>query len=388
MAVDGDRALTGPQQSASTAGPEAPPQRAAPLVYGVVGRGWRAEFYLRLARALPDRFRVAGVLTRDAEGGARVAADWGVPTVQDVQRLLDMRPELVVTSVPWALNPAMVERIAVAGVPVLSETPPAPDLPGLLALWEAVGPSGLVQVAEQYQFQPLHAARLALVGRGLIGQPTAVHLSSTHGYHAMSLIRRLLGVGFDDAAVRAQVLSAPLVHSLGPAGWPDDDAGSQVDQVEETLATLDFGGGRSGLYDFTDNQWWHPLRTHRHVVRGSHGEIVDSSVTTMADVRSPVTRSIRRRQTGVDGNLEGAHLEFLTLDGEVVWRNPYAPARLSDEEIAIAELLERTRAWLRDGAEAPYPLAQASQDHLLALTIADAVRAGSEIRTTRQPWAS
>lgn len=357
-------------------------------MYGIVGRGWRAEFFLRLARVLPDRFRVAGVLTRDSAGGARVAAEWGVPTFQDLQQLLALQPELVVTSIPWALNPTMIERIAGAGVPVLSETPPAPDLPGLRALWEAVGPSGLVQVAEQYQFQPLHAARLALVRRGLIGQPTAVHLSSTHGYHAMSLIRLLLGVGFDDAAVRAQVVTAPLVRSLSSGGWPDDADGAVVDQVEETLATLDFGGGRSGLYDFTDNQWWHPLRTHRHVVRGSHGEIVDSAVTTMLDVRSPFTRSISRRQTGIDGNLEGAHLETLALDGEIVWRNPFAPARLSDEEVAIAELLERTRAWLRDGAQPPYPLAQASQDHLLALTIAEAVRTGTEVRTTRQPWAS
>ena len=46
---------------------------------------------------------------------------------------------------------------------MLVETPPAPDLPGLRALWRDVGAGGLVQVAEQYLLMPGHAARLRLV---------------------------------------------------------------------------------------------------------------------------------------------------------------------------------------------------------------------------------
>lgn len=362
------------------------PPLSSPFRFGVVGRGWRSRFYLRLAQAMPDRFWAVGVLTRNAAAGERVTADWGVATTQDLPSLLATRPEVVVTSVPWDVNPGLVTDIVRAGVPVLSETPPAPDVAGLVALWEAVGAGGLVQVAEQYQFQPLHAARIALAARGVLGRPTAVHLSSTHGYHAVSLVRLLLGVGFDDAVVRARALRSPLVRSLSPAGWPTGDEATTVEEVTETLASLDFGAGRSALYDFTDNQWWHPLRRHRHVVRGSHGEMVDASLTTMLDPRTPLTREITRRQTGIDGNLEGAHVDTLTLDGEVLWRNPFAPARLSDEDVAIAELLERTRAWVRDGGPAPYPLAEASQDHLLALAIEQAARSGQEVRTTRQPW--
>ena len=28
--------------------------------FGIVGSGWRSEFFLRLARLLPERFRVTG----------------------------------------------------------------------------------------------------------------------------------------------------------------------------------------------------------------------------------------------------------------------------------------------------------------------------------------
>lgn len=52
---------------------------AAPIRFGIVGSGWRAEFFARLARALPERLAVVGVVTRSAERAARVEAEWGCP---------------------------------------------------------------------------------------------------------------------------------------------------------------------------------------------------------------------------------------------------------------------------------------------------------------------
>ena len=53
-----------------------------PIIFGIIGGGWRAEFFLRIARSLPERFRVAGMLVRDAAKGARLEAAFGVPTVR------------------------------------------------------------------------------------------------------------------------------------------------------------------------------------------------------------------------------------------------------------------------------------------------------------------
>ncbi len=393
-----------PPTSERTRGPD------EPYRFGIVGRGWRSQFFLRIAAALPDRLAVTGVVTRTAERGVDIERQWGVRTFRDVEALLATGPEFVITSVPREVNPPLVSALVAAGMAVLSETPPAPTVQGMRELWAEVGASGLVQVAEQYQFQPLNAVRIALARSGLLGRPTAVQLSSTHEYHAMSLIRLGLGVGFDEAAVSARTLSAPLVRSVSAGGWPapthggadgrggeddgngngdGDGASGPVEEVEasETIAVLDFGGGRSGVYDFTDEQWWHPLRRHRHVVRGSRGEIVDDVVTTMADSRSPISRPIRR-QVGVEANLEGMFLDTLSLDGRVVWRNPVAPARLADEEVAIADLLLRTGSWVRDATPPPYPLAQACQDHLLGLAIAEAAATGTTVHTGTEAWAA
>ncbi|WP_345943699.1 Gfo/Idh/MocA family oxidoreductase [Streptomyces sp. SID3212] len=371
---------------------------AAPVRFGLVGTGWRSEFFVRLARALPGRLTVVGVVSRSAERAAEVEAAWGVPVHRSVESLMagtgagagaggeggGVRPEFVIPSVPWDATPRVTEELVALGVPVLAETPPAPDAEGLRDLWRATGAGGLVQVAEQYPLMPGHAARLRLVRDGVIGDVTSVQLSSTHLYHAVSLIRHLLGAGFEPATVTARAFTAPLADPLSRDGWTGD---LTPRDAETYLAILDFGGGRMGLYDFTDNQWWNPLRGRRMVVRGSLGEIVDDQVVRMADPRTPVESPLVRRLTGTDLNLEGRELHHISFDGRVVYRNEYVGAQLSEDDLAVVDLLCRTGAWVRGEGPEPYPLAEGCQDHLLSLAIQESVRTGRAVTTDREAWA-
>ncbi|MGW6505186.1 Gfo/Idh/MocA family protein [Nonomuraea angiospora] len=352
--------------------------------FGAIGSGRRTRFFLRLAAAMPDRLRVGGVVTRSAERAEEVTAEWGVPAFRSIGELLRHEwPDYLVAAVPWAAMPDAIREVAGHGIPVLAETPPAPDLAGLRSLWRDVGGTGLVQVAEQYLLMPGHAARLALVREGVIGEPTSVQVSSTHLYHAVSLIRGLLGIGFEAAEVRAGAFEAPLADPLGFGGWSGDDTPRRL---TTTIATLDFGG-RMGLYDFTDNQWWNPLRTRRIVVRGSIGELVDDRVIRLVDPTTPVESALIRRDTGVDLNLELRDLKHISFDGRVVYRNLFEGASRSDDDIAVADLLERTGAWARQEGPPPYPLAEACQDHLLSLAIGESARTGGPVTTGKEAWA-
>ncbi|WP_028051220.1 Gfo/Idh/MocA family oxidoreductase [Cellulomonas sp. URHD0024] len=360
--------------------------------FGVVGSGWRAEFFVRMARLMPDRFECVGVVTRSASRGAEVEAAWGVPTVRTVEELVTGavagagrspdRPEFVVVSVPWPVTPEVIRDVVALGVPVLAETPPAPDAAGLRELWADVGSTGLVQVAEHSPFLPVHSARLAALG--LLGVPTSVQISSTHLYHAVALIRRFLGVGRGPVTVRASSFVAPLLDPVSRAGWTD---AVEAAPAATTLATLDFGDGRSALYDFTDNQWHNPLRTNRLTVRGSLGELVDHTFTRWAGDRTVLSSTIERRVSGIEQNLDGFDLEHLSLDGRVLFRNPYHGARLSDEDVAAAGLLDATGAWLRGEQDPPYPLAEGCHDHLLGLAIEEAARTGVEVEVGAEAWA-
>ncbi|MDM7830257.1 Gfo/Idh/MocA family protein [Cellulomonas edaphi] len=355
----------------------------APIRFGVVGSGWRAEFFVRIARLLPDRFTCVGVVTRSAERGAQVEREWHVPAVRAASDL--DRPEVVVVATPWPVTPDAIRELVHRGVPVLAETPPAPDAAGLRALWADVGASGLVQVAEHSPFMPAHAARLAAVADGIIGTPSSVQISSTHLYHAVSLMRRFLGVGFDEVEVRATVTGERLLDPMGRDGFT---GATEPRHAWSILATLDFGDGRHTVYDFTDNQWHNPLRTNRIVVRGSHGELVDDAVTRWVDPRTVLTSTMSRRVSGLEQNLDGFDLEHLSLDGRVLYRNEFHGARLADDDLAVAGLLAATAAWLQDDAPPPYPLADGCQDHLLGLAIEEAGRTGAPVRTAREEWSS
>ena len=352
--------------------------------FGVVGSGWRAEFFVRLAALLPDRLTLVGAAVRRAETAEEVGARWKTSVYLSPQELVSrQRPDFVISSVPWLANPDVLMALVDSGVSVLSETPPAPDADALRRLWAAVGDRGLVQVAEQYLLMPGHAARRTLVGRGAIGLPTSVHVSSTHMYHAVSMMRGLLGAGFDPVRVHASRFNAPLVDPLVRDGWTGDE---NPKPAATTLATLDFGGV-SGLYDFTDNQWHNQLRLRRIVIRGSHGEIADDTVVRLAGPRTILRSTLVRSQLGHDLNLDGYDTEHISHDGEVLYRNPFVGLRLMDEEIAIASLLTGTGAWARDEGPAPYPLAEACQDHLLALAVEESAETGASIATGVEPWA-
>lgn len=354
-----------------------------PARIAVVGTGWRSEFFMRIAAAVPDRLRVVAAVSRSAEKAATIQERWGVPGVTTIEEALAHRPDVVAPAVPWPDMPRVIEELVDAGAHVLAETPPAPDADGLRALWSRVGASGRVQVAEQYLLMPGHAARLVVVRDGVIGDPTSVQVSSTHWYHATSMIRFLLDVGMAPATVTARAFTAPLVDPLTPAGPVDDP---QPQPRATTMGLIDFGDGRHGLYDFTDNQWWNMLRSRRLVVRGTRGELSDDTVVRWAD-GDPVTSRLEYRRTGHDLNLEGNDLVHVSFDGRVVYRNPWVGSRLNEDDIAVASILADAGAWARGEGPAPYPLAEACQDHLLALAIQEAATTGRDVSVGVEPWA-
>lgn len=352
--------------------------------FGLIGGGWRAEFYLRIARALPERFEVSELYMRDEAKGREATQIWGVPVTSRLEAFLERRNfDFAVLSLPRAVTPDFLIRLSEAGIPVLTETPPAADLDGLHRLYEAVGPAAQIQVAEQFLFQPMHAARLAIARSGLLGEVSHVQVSAGHGYHGISLIRQLLGVGFEEAEIRGEQITSPLVQGPGRGGWPEEE---RIVSSAQTIALLRFGE-RTALFDFTYDQYFSPIRRHRVLVRGDRGEMEGTELRYLRDYRTPVELQLRRVDAGQDGSLSGYYHEGVLAGPDWVYENPFRPGRLSDEEIAIATSLDRMGRYVQGGPSF-YSLAEAAQDQYLSLMIEEAVRSGQTVRTERQPWAT
>jgi predicted dehydrogenase len=351
----------------------------------IVGAGWRAHFYIRIAQALSENFEIVGVVARQESARASLNEKYSVATYSNVGALLKHEtPDYVVSSVSWDSNPSIINELVSAGIPVLSETPPAPTYEALEKLWKEVGHRDLVQVAEQYLFLPGHAARLALTRAGTIGEVTSVEVSSTHGYHAVSMMRGFLNAGYEPATVNAHAYVAPLIDPLNRDSWNSDLAPKSA---KTTVGLIDFGSGKSGIYNFVDNQWHNQLRHRRIVVRGSAGEIVDDHAIRLVDGPAITTSRFERYQLGYDLNLDGYDTEHISFDGKVVFKNPFIGKGFMDEEIAIGQVMVKMADWVSGKGDAPYPLAEACQDHLISLSIEESVKTGQTVITPRSSWA-
>jgi predicted dehydrogenase len=344
--------------------------------FALIGSGWRAQMFLKVAREL-GTIRCVGVVVRTPRR-------LDVPTFTSLDACLsEARPDFVLTVTPRHVTPGVIADAVDRGLPVLAETPPAPDLDRLRTLWSAVGGSGLVQVAEQYPMMPSHAARAAVVASGAIGTPTQVQVSSTQQYHAVALMRGLLAAGRGAVSVRSTRFIAPLVSPLSRTGWTDDE---EAHPTTTTIATLDFGDGRSGVYDFTEQQTRNQLRFRRLTVRGSAGELHNDEVVRMTGPRTLVRSPLVRRQTGYDLDLIGYDTEHISLGSEVLYLNPYPGRRWMDEEIAMATLLEGMASWVRGEGPEPYPLAEGAQDQQVALAIEESADSDTTVTTSREAW--
>jgi len=253
----------------------------------------------------------------------------------------------------------------------------------MLDLWEAViARRARFQVAEQFTRQPHHAARLAAVRQDRIGPVHKAYLSVCHGYHGTSLIRHFLGVGFEEARIVGMGFTDRV---LDPGGRDGPSEHPQVQEHAQQIALLDFGGGRQAVFDFVGVQYFSLIRNQRVAFRGERGEIIDQNLYTQTAAGDPLTLSFQRHMAGPNGNLEGFHLKGIQLGEQWVYHNSTAPARLSDEEIAMADVLQGMGEYARGGPEV-YPLAQAMQDHYLGLLIRQASDTGQPVTAVAQPW--
>ncbi|MCL6459512.1 MAG: Gfo/Idh/MocA family oxidoreductase [Gorillibacterium sp.] len=356
-----------------------------PVKFSIIGgAGFRAQYFLRIVQALPDRFQICGMVVRDETKGRTMEAEWGVTTYRSLEQLLiNESPDFVVVSVSGSAGLDYLLKLAEEGIPALSETPPASDLQGLELLYDKLTVTGArIQVAEQYQFHPIQEARLALIQSGRLGKITEATVSISHLYHGVSLIRRMLGVTFEEVQIRGMRFEAQWVNGPTRSGPPTED---KLIPLQRDLAWLDFGD-RLGIYDFTKDQHRSWIRSNHLSVRGERGEIFDNRVLIQQGISNPLPLELKRINKGEWENPEGYYLKGISCGEQLLYDNPFAPGRLYDDEIAIASCLQKMADYA-SGGPAFYSLSDASQDHYLGMMIERAIATGEMITTTRQRWA-
>ncbi|MBP3657053.1 MAG: Gfo/Idh/MocA family oxidoreductase [Clostridia bacterium] len=347
--------------------------------YGVIGTGWRALFFVRAAKLLPELFDLVGVVCRNEERAAQFAAEHGVRTFARPEELIAEGPEYVVSCMPKAAMCDMVTGLLGRGVNVLSETPLAVNQDDLMRLWEAHQQSGAVlQLAEQYFLWPTHQARRAIIDQGLLGDVCSCWISDAHDYHGISLLRHYLQPQPGEIAMSAHCTTHPIVVTGGRDGVHTD---GEIGYEKRTFAQISYPDGKLGLYDFSGTQYHSRIRTRHLRVIGTRGEIFDREVRWVDAAGRPQCACIEVRRDVAAGTVRAVDFE-----GQRLYTNPFpAGVPMTEDEIAVFDVMLRMGRAVR-GGEPFYSDAKAFGDTYLSTLLWDLSERGASGNTQKMPW--
>lgn len=348
----------------------------------LVGYGWRADFYFRIVEALKDQFEISAAVLRTKERAEEVSIKYGVFATSNLEEALKTNPDFVVLCIPRNITKEYLVKLMKKDIPILCETPPAKNIDELNEVWEVKEKyHGRVQVVEQYFLQPLYAAWLNVIKKGVIGEVSNITLSAMHGYHGVSIIRKMLNIKYENCKVYGKKYEFNVTKTNDRSGL---DRSGNIIKDNRILVTLEFENGKIGFYDFSEEQYFSLIRTRRLNIQGERGEINDLTVGYLNYNNIGVKEELKRLDYGVYNISNWSH-QGIMLGSEFVYENPFQFARLNDDEIAIADCLNRMKHFVDTGEEF-YPLKEALQDTYISFLMEEAVACGKVLETRQQAW--
>lgn len=351
----------------------------------IIGSGWRAMYYVRIAKALPERFCLDAMLCRTQEKADRLAAEYGIHTTVSREECAAFRPDFAVIAVSKPAICAVSMEWMERGITVLSETPAALSVEDLQKLYAACRAGRKQVVAEQYREYASHKAALRLVQRGILGTVSCVNVSLAHDYHGISLLRAYLGIGPGEPyTVSARAYLFPTTETLSRYEKITD---GRVTEKRRCTAVFTFENGRVAWYDFDSEQYRSPIRKNTRKVQGTRGEIIDDMVYYLDEANAGCAQAleaaVHTHATGdPNPNLAVVHeIERIRFGEETLYEAPFGVCGLSEDETAMAFMMEQTGKYSRGEAAAPYRIEDALADAYGAILLQQAVETGEVLRS-------
>lgn len=374
----------------------------------IVGSGWRSLYYVRIAKALSEQFELCAMLCRSQQKADLIAHDHGIYTTVSIDECRQMNPDFVVVAVDKQSVAEVSMEWMNYGFTVLCETPAATNAEELNKLWELHKSGKKLMVAEQYIYYPSNQAALKLIKNGIIGQTDYVSMSMAHEYHGASLIRAFLqektSTGF---SVQAVAHEFPTVETLNRYERFTD---GRVKNKKRVLAVFEFEDGKTALYDFDSEQYRSPIRNNYIKVQGLRGELKDNKIyfldENFCEREADIVSYSSLVNTGSDNpNLktfkeiekivleqknENLVSEQFGTDDKVLYEAAFGLCGLSEDETAIAQMMERAAAYSyadKDDCENyEMELSCALQDAYMGILLNEAVESGKKVRSESKIW--
>ena len=322
--------------------------------YGIIGSGFRAEMYMRLAKKMPDTFEVTSVLVRNDEKVQHIQNTFGLPVTKSGKVFLASRPDFVVDAVSKDNGFKVLSEYVHKSIPVLTETPSGLTVSQLQKVWQYLQKGAKIQTAEQYQFYPYYKKLIELCRSGIIGDVQSALLSCVHDYHAASIGRLLLGVKGKTFSVFGRTYTHPIVETDSRYGWITD---GRIADKQRSSITIEFDGNKQLFYEFSPVQYRSRIRSSSVIVYGERGEIHTKNILYVTQDNS-------------------VHAE------EIHWD---VPKDCTEDDVAVSYCLRGMKKYVETGEEF-YPMREALEDAYISILMSNAVQTGKTVHSKPQVW--
>lgn len=347
----------------------------------LVGSGWRANYYMRIARALPEVFELSAIFCRSEERAQKVAEESGFYTTCSMDECIELKPDFVVVSVKKTEGANTARKWMDKGFVVIQETPLGLDLETLRNFLDRSKKGQRIVVAEQYTRYPSIRAILNVLDKRLIGDVSCLNLSVAHEYHGASIMRAIMGIKADaEYTVRAKTYEFPVIETLTRYDSFDDGRSTLK---KRTLATVEFDNGKLCIYDFDSEQYRSPIRKNTIKVQGLSGELIDNTCYYLDQECKPHVSLIEQNEYIVETSNENPNLKRfiemgnISFEGQKVYEPYFGLCQLSEDETAIAKLMAETGEYSRGNADSPYSIEDAIADARFAYILGQAIKSGN-----------
>ncbi|MBQ8092081.1 MAG: Gfo/Idh/MocA family oxidoreductase [Clostridia bacterium] len=347
------------------------------LSYAIIGSGYRAEYFGRIAAAYPDLFR-AVYLCRSGEKAALMQAHTGMPAVLSPDDF-PFHPDFAVIAVDRSHVADVAEEWISRGFPVVTETPVGDTTDKLIRMWNHAKNGARIVCCEQYHRYPILAAGIREIQAGRIGIPSSLYISFLHDYHAASILRRALSIRPGEPYTMHGIRQHHTVTET------DSRYGAILDgrtmQADRDMVYISYASGKEAIYDFCPVQYRSFIRSRHMTVRGTRGEWSDTQLLYLDAQNLPVRQVLTAELPEKYRCLDSQALR----DKRRNWSAELAPDTVQDE-FAIASILLDMNSYL-SGGPSPYPIEDALEDAYFWILLQEAVASPfAAIQTTHMPW--
>ncbi len=298
------------------------------IKFVLCGTGWRAEFFVRIAKALPDLFAITAIYTRNEERAAEIKANRNIFATTELSKALSAEHDFVVVASGKAGFLELLQQLEARGEKIVTETTFSSLSDSDLDIASKINGYTL----EQYWNTPLYSSIWKAISK--IGKVDCVYLSALHNHHAASICRRI----FPSRCIEHRKLFEDTFSCIKSGSRFGMVRTGEEEQYTRKINLLKMECGGTFINDFSSNQYHSYTIPSRIEIRGEKGVVTERGVSYINEEGYPINLYFDFHSDSGQMNQTLA-LSYVTLGSDIVFENRFYPLNFNSDEIAIASIL-------------------------------------------------